>query len=155
VTTYYKIDATGPTGATVSYTLPTATDTGGSGVSGSVSCSPLSGTLFAAGKTTVNCTVSDLAGNTTPGSFTVPVNGAAEQVANLLSQVNNVAPGTALVDKLTQVQAHIKANNKAGACSALTDFIGLVKAQSQKKLTQQQATSFTDQAKNIQATLGC
>jgi hypothetical protein len=46
-----------------------------------------------------------------------------------LTQVKNAAPGTALVDKLTQVQADIKANDKAAACSALTDFIGLVKAQ--------------------------
>jgi hypothetical protein len=53
------------------------------------------------------------------------------------------------------VQADIKANNKAGACSALTDFIGLVKAQSGKELTSQQVASFTAQAKNIQATLGC
>jgi hypothetical protein len=148
-------DASGPAEATVSYTLPTATDTGGSGVSGSVSCSPLSGTPFAIGTTTVSCTVSDLAGNTSTGSFTVHVNGGAEQVANLLTQVKNAAPGTALVDKLTQVQADIKANDKAAACSALTDLIGLVKAQSGKKLTAAQAASFTAQATQIQAVLGC
>jgi len=57
--------------AVVTFTA-TATDL----VSGSrpVTCTPASGSTFAAGATTVNCTASDAAGNPKAGSFTVTVN---------------------------------------------------------------------------------
>lgn len=59
-------------GAVVSYITPTATDNC-PGV-GTVSCSPASGSTFAKGTTTVNCTVSDAASNNASCSFTVTVN---------------------------------------------------------------------------------
>jgi probable HAF family extracellular repeat protein len=65
--------ATGLTGAVVTYTAPTATDTL-SGVSpAGVSCAPASGATFPIGSTPVNCSVSDLAGNNSSTSFTVTV----------------------------------------------------------------------------------
>ena len=65
------VEATGPTGATVSYTTPAATDA----VDGSdiVNCLPASGTQLALGTTTVTCTSHDAAGNTATSSFTVLV----------------------------------------------------------------------------------
>ena len=65
------IEATGPSGAAATYTSPTANDL----VSGSVAvtCSPASGSTFALGTTTVNCSASDAAGNTASSSFTVTV----------------------------------------------------------------------------------
>jgi hypothetical protein len=65
-------EATGPNGATVNYTsLETATDL----VDGPVTpvCSPASGTVFALGTTTVNCTATDAHGNSASGSFTIKV----------------------------------------------------------------------------------
>jgi len=54
-------EATGPTGATVSYTSPsTSDDVDGTGTA---TCSPLSGTLFALGTTEVTCDATDTAGN--------------------------------------------------------------------------------------------
>ncbi|MCX7106828.1 MAG: HYR domain-containing protein [Methylococcales bacterium] len=84
--------ATGLTGAVVAYTLPTAADSF-SGVSpAGVSCSPASGTTFAIGSTPVNCSVSDLAGNTSSAGFTVTV---ADQTAPLVSyQISPVAPAS-------------------------------------------------------------
>ena len=150
------VNATSPAGATVTYTAPTATDPGGSGVvAASVGCSPGSGTVFAIGTTTVNCSATDVAGNTQTGSFTVHVNSAAEQLSTLLPQVTGVGSGTSLADKVKQIQAYVAANDKANACSGLTDFISAVKAQSGKKLTVAQATSFSAQAQNIEAALGC
>ncbi len=64
------VDATGPNGATVPYTA-TATDT--VNPSPTLTCSPPSGSRFAIGTTTVNCTATDEAGNKTSGSFTVEV----------------------------------------------------------------------------------
>ena len=62
--------ATGATGATVTYSV-TATDNVPTGLV--VSCSPASGSVFPLGPTTVNCTATDAAGNSTPGSFIVTV----------------------------------------------------------------------------------
>jgi len=64
-------EATSAAGATATYTSPTANDL----VSGSVAvtCSPASGSTFALGTTTVNCSASDAAGNTASSSFTVTV----------------------------------------------------------------------------------
>ncbi|WP_262964892.1 HYR domain-containing protein [Methylobacter psychrophilus] len=84
--------ATGLTGAVVTYTAPTATDTL-SGVSpAGVSCAPTSGATFAIGSTPVNCSVSDLAGNSSSASFTVIV---ADQTAPLISyQISPIAPAS-------------------------------------------------------------
>jgi hypothetical protein len=64
-------EATGSTGASVSYGAATATDL----VSGSLAanCAPASGSTFPLGSTTVTCTATDAAGNTGSGSFSVTV----------------------------------------------------------------------------------
>jgi probable HAF family extracellular repeat protein len=84
--------ATALTGSVVTYTAPTASDTF-SGVSpAGVSCAPASGATFAIGSTPVNCSVSDLAGNTSSAGFTVTV---ADQTAPLVSyQISPVAPAS-------------------------------------------------------------
>jgi hypothetical protein len=66
----FSVEATGPSGATVTFTA-TAVDN----VDGSVpvTCTPASGSLFPLGSTTVNCSASDLSGNVAHGSFHVVV----------------------------------------------------------------------------------
>lgn len=63
-------EATGPSGAAVTYTA-TARDAVEGDVS--VSCAPPSGTTFALGKTLVTCSASDTSGNVASGSFEVEV----------------------------------------------------------------------------------
>jgi hypothetical protein len=67
--------ATGPGGATVSYTAPTANDS----VDGSVSvtCAPASGTAFVLGHTTVTCTAQDATHNVAHSTFDVEVTAPA------------------------------------------------------------------------------
>ena len=65
------VGATGPGGATVSYTAPTATDD--ADPSPTVVCTPASGTVFALGTTTVTCSAKDASGNTSSATFTVTV----------------------------------------------------------------------------------
>ncbi len=67
------VDATSPQGATVTYTV-TATDPDNPPSQLTISCSPASGSTFPIGTTTVNCTASDPAGNSTSSSFQVVVN---------------------------------------------------------------------------------
>ena len=64
-------EATGPSGAAVTYTPATATDD--VGVTVGPTCAPASGSNFSIGTTTVTCTASDAAGNVGSASFTVTV----------------------------------------------------------------------------------
>jgi hypothetical protein len=63
--------ATSATGASVTYTNPTASDV--VDANPSVSCSPASGSQFAPGATTVTCTAEDASGNDSEATFTVTV----------------------------------------------------------------------------------
>ncbi len=64
-------EATGPAGAPVSYTAPTATDD--TDPHPAVTCAPASGSVFPLGLTTVTCTATDASGNSSSSSFTVSV----------------------------------------------------------------------------------
>ncbi len=87
--TTVAVEATGATGATVNYTA-SAQDL----VDGTItpSCDKASGTTFPLGKTTVNCSATDKAGNTASGSFTVTV---GDKTAPTLSLTDTIAEATA------------------------------------------------------------
>jgi hypothetical protein len=65
------VEATGPSGAVVTYTSPTATDD--DPPNPAVTCLPASGSTFPMGDTTVTCSATDTAGNTGYSTFTVTV----------------------------------------------------------------------------------
>jgi uncharacterized repeat protein (TIGR01451 family) len=75
--------------AVVTYSNATATDNC-PGV-GTPVCTPTSGSTFAKGSTTVNCTVSDASGNSASCSFTVTIN---DMQAPTITCPGNVAQGT-------------------------------------------------------------
>lgn len=64
------IEATGPSGAVVTFTASSSDIVDGSVP---VNCTPASGSIFALGTTTVNCSAADSHGNTANDSFTVTV----------------------------------------------------------------------------------
>ena len=70
-------EATGPSGASVSYTA-TATDT--VDPAPVVTCAPASGSTFPLGSTTVSCTAVDASGNQSAGSFGVVVRDTTDPV---------------------------------------------------------------------------
>jgi hypothetical protein len=92
-------EATGPSGATVSYASPTTSDAvDGAGVA---SCLPISGSTFALGNTAVTCSAHDAAGNqSAPTTFTIAVADttppAIDAHANI-SGVEATGPGGAAV----------------------------------------------------------
>ena len=121
-------------------------------------CTPPSGTVFAIGDTTVDCTATDNVGNVAHASFTVHVKGAAEQLADLLVAVTGVGPGKMLADRVKHIQGHVARNMKKGACDDLNRFVKQVNdmAKGRKpQITAAQAASFTAQAQSIRAALGC
>jgi X-Pro dipeptidyl-peptidase len=67
------VDTSSPTGTTVSYATPVATDK--EDPSPDVTCTPASGSFFTIGQTQVTCTARDANGNTSTDTFTVTVRG--------------------------------------------------------------------------------
>lgn len=73
----------------------------------------------------------------------------------LVTDTLGLKPGTALNDKATAIQAAVNAEDTATACADITNFLGLVKAQTGKKLSATQAATLTTDANNLAAALGC
>jgi hypothetical protein len=84
VPAHITVNATGPGGATVRYTV-TATDD--LPPAPSPVCTPLAGNHFTIGDTSVACTAIDAGGNTANANFLVTVLGAKEQLVNLIRKV--------------------------------------------------------------------
>ena len=82
------VEATGPSGATVNFTV-TASD------NVSPSCSPASGSTFPLGKTTVNCTATDASGNRASASFKVTVQDTKPPTINVPDSVTAEATSSA------------------------------------------------------------
>jgi hypothetical protein len=105
VPTNVTAEATGPSGAAVTYTV-SATDL----VDGTdpVSCAPASGSTFPLGTTTVNCSSSDAHGNTANASFTVTVQDTTPPQLNLPSGITAEATspsGAPVTYKVTATDA--------------------------------------------------
>jgi hypothetical protein len=144
--------ATSPTGASVTYSV-TATDP--DDAVASLNCAPASGSTFPTGTTTVNCSATDTNGNTSSASFTVHVKGASEQLADLLTDVTGVGPGTSLADKVKQAQSYLAANEVRDACSTLSALNNEVQAQSGITIPAAQAETLTATVNRITTVLGC
>ena len=149
------VDATGPDGATVDYSVGATDNADPNPV---VICAPVSGGVFAIGNTEVQCTATDASANTTQGVFTVHVSSALEQIANLRAVVTaSTTSGlrSTLLTNLQDATAGVTKGNTAKACGALTEFIGQVTAQSGKKLSVPLAQQLTADATRISAVIRC
>ena len=144
--------ATGPNGAAVSYTASAVDDVDGPVA---VTCAPPSGATFAIGTTPVTCTASDNAGNLASASFSVHVKGAAEQLADLLTAVTGIGPGTSLADKVKAAQTALAKNDVPETCSILNAFSNQVNARSGKTIPAGTAATLLADATRIRAVLGC
>jgi hypothetical protein len=154
------VNATGPTGVVTNY-LATASDDCVV-VTYAIAGTPITWPYrFPIGDTTVNVTATDAATNVTTCSFKVHIEGAVEQISDLITQVDsllnvNAATRKALIVKLQDALSAAKAGKTAGACGSLTDFISLAKAQKDKKLVPGTiADNLIANATRIKAVLGC
>jgi hypothetical protein len=150
------VDATSPQGAAVSYTV-TASDNWDPNPS--VSCVPASGSTFAIGTTTVNCTATDASGNSASASFPVTVKSAVQQISDLVAVIQsyNLDRGTenSLTSMLDAALKALQAGDTATACGSLTALINHAQAQSGKKLTVARADEIIALATRIRNAIGC
>lgn len=148
-----SVNATGPSGSVVTYTVTATDDTD---PSPTVTCTPESGSLFPINplgeSTEVVCTASDAVGNTATTSFMVRVKGASEQVEDLTALVDSYQLGklrASLHDKLVTVQRFLAAGKPRQAEENLAAFMAQVNAQAGKGLTQERADALTGAAQRI------
>jgi hypothetical protein len=133
------VEATGASGATVIYTLPTATDA----VSGAatVTCAPASGTTFARGHTTVTCSAQDATNNVSastfdvyvrdttapaisvPASFTVSASSSSGIAVNYAVSATDAVDGTDAVTCTPASGATFRVGHTTVTCTA-TDAAG-------------------------------
>ena len=149
-------DATGPTGATVTYTATASDDLD---PAPTLVCAPASGSLFTIGVTEVECVATDTGGNTANASFVVTVLGANEQIAQLIGDVINAAnlPSavkTQLIATLRSLAAGLdpsQPQQRKAACLVLKAFTTVVRFVAPPA----QAAELTADANRIRAVLAC
>jgi hypothetical protein len=81
---------------------------------------------------------------------------ASSLAQTLVNDTDHLKPGTALTDKAA-IQTAVNASppQTATACTGITNFLGLVKSQTGKKLNATNAGQLTTDANNLAAALGC
>jgi hypothetical protein len=153
------VNATGPLGAVVTYTPPTAVDEDNPPTA-SVHCDHPSESTFPIATTTVTCTATDADDLNSPVSahFSVTVKGALAQLQDLLVYVRatlrfsaiKIILGNQLRDAINGYQ-----NGSTGTvCSDLGSVVFLVQFDN-GPLTNTQATNILTAANRISAVIGC
>jgi hypothetical protein len=112
----------------------------GGGGGGGSSFGPI-GSVFATATTAASVAI----------SYTLP---ASDLAAILVSDSAGKGPGKALAEKAAAIQAAVNAAQTATACAGITDYLGLVNAQTGKKLSASDATTLTNDANNVATALG-
>jgi predicted extracellular nuclease len=116
-----SVPATGPSGAVVNYTV-TANDA--VDASPLVDCLPTSGSTFALGTTTVNCTATDDATNSSNGSFDITVtaaNNSPTDIALTNSAVDENQPIATVVGTLSTTDADLGDTHTYSFCGGTDD----------------------------------
>jgi len=80
---------------------------------------------------------------------------ASTLAAQLVTASAGKGPGKALADKAAAIQAAVNAGQTATGCADITDYLGLVKAQTRKTLDTAQANQLTTDAQALADALGC
>jgi hypothetical protein len=148
------VDATSPAGARVTFAA-TATDAVDGAVP--VTCDPASGSTFAIGDTTVRCTATDAAGNVAAKSFAVHVQGAPEQLADLLETIaqKRLGPGFSLPAKVRAIVQAVAGRHPKLACPLLAALDHELRAQAGKKVPAADAAELRAAVARLEAVVGC
>ncbi|HEX5247860.1 MAG TPA: HYR domain-containing protein [Gaiellaceae bacterium] len=142
-------DATSTDGATVDYRGSVAV-TDNLDPSPALDCAPPAGSVFATGETPVSCVATDRAGNASTATFTVTVRGAADQIADELTN-----PSGGLAGKQQAAFADVQGANTQAACGVLDAYGNEVRALTGKKLTVADAATLLATVGRVDGLLGC
>jgi hypothetical protein len=150
------VDATGPTGAIVTYTVTAHDDLDGDRT---VTCMPPAGSVFPIGGSSVACTATDAGDNMASASFTVTVLGAKEQLVQLIREVIDstrlpAAVKAQLIASLHSLVAGFDPNDplqRKSACLKLKVFATVVRFVAPPAV----AAEWIADANRIRAVLGC
>jgi len=88
-------------------------------------------------------------------SFTVTVQGASAQLADLYQAVQGVGTGTSLSDKVAQAQSYLTAGDVTDTCATLKAFVHQVEAQSGTSIPSGTAAALIADAQRVEAVLSC
>lgn len=152
-----NVNATGPSGAVVTYATPTVSDPDDKTLP-TLSCSPASGSTFAIGTTTVICSVSDPDDTNSPVSvsFSVSVLGAQAQLVNLRQSVTGVGPDKVLSRTVGAAQSLLSANHVQATCFVLKVFVFEVEVLAFfRSISPATASQLVASANRIENVLGC
>ena len=88
--------------------------------------------------------------------WTIHITTVGNELSALQAAATEAAPKSDLGKKVSKIQKYVAANNIAGACAGLADFINSANAQAGKKgLTKSEAADSYPKRKTIESTLGC
>ena len=149
------VNATTPAGAVVNYTA-TATDDYGVPT---ITCTPVSGSTFAVGPTTVSCKAVDSAGNQANATFLVTVLGPTEQLTSAKTELAGYGlpawQTSAISGILELAQRAIQAGRPAVACRVLLGYSQAVQALGTYVFTPAQMVEQMAGATSTRSALGC
>jgi hypothetical protein len=150
------VDATGPSGARVTYAASAKDD---HDASPTLTCSPASGIVFAIGDTTVACTARDATGNTSTARFVAHVRGAGEQIVRLIDKtaafLDLPALKPALKAALQSATDAFVAKRPRVACAALDLYAVAVRSASSRAFTAAERSELIADVGRIKAVVGC
>jgi len=147
------VNATGVSGAVVNYLLNAADNVAVT----SVDCTKKSGSVFPIGSTSVTCTASDAAGNSTSENFLVTVLDAHTQMSNLIQYVLDLGlpNGTTnpLINQLEAAFGSFGSDNHV-ACVKMADFVDMVSTKG-RDIPLGSSVYMASEATRIENVLGC
>jgi hypothetical protein len=145
------VNATSPSGAVFTYS---ARATDNVGVVSFV-CTPASGSLFGIGYKEIDCVARDAAGHSTTGEFGVKVLGAHDQILNMVAYIGSQNLSNGVANPLVnQLNAADRDGSGSQACKKMDDFVHMVSVKD-GSLTTAQSSRMTNDARRVQAVLGC
>lgn len=145
----YSVNATGPSGARVTYPLQAFDNVGVA----SIVCTPLSGSVLPIGPNPIRCTAADAAGNETTVDFVVSVLDAPTQTMNLIQYIEGLGLGEGVENPLVN-QLLAAFDGGSNSCKKMDDFLALLRLKG-GEIPDQDMTIILGEATRIMNVMTC
>src|SRR5579864_328942 len=146
------LNATSPGGAVFNFTATASDESQPNLVP---TCTLSSGSTFPIGTNFDTCSATDASGNTGTATFIVSVEGAQDQISDLMRYISNLFLSNCLTNSLDTKLRAATQDPLPGACSDMNDLISQVNAHAGKDFSVAQGAFMDTSATRIMAVLGC